>query len=153
MPDMKDLFIDNNIAKELSPPLSQEYKELIDWLFKEGALVVSQKLLNEFNQGLVNLSSVKRNESILGIIGKLTQEGRINKISSHQLNNYTIPKKNEKTLLSNWKDRDHLKTIILSFRKLAITSDNNFRRDINGFSKVDKIQPRAAMSPSGINYK
>lgn len=150
---MNDLFIDNNVAKELTPPLVEEYKELIEWLFKEGTLVVSQKLLGEYNQGLIHLSAIKRNESIIGIIGRLTQEGRINKITNQRLNAFMIPKKIEKRLLSNWKDRDHIKTVLLSFRKLAITSDNNFRRDINGYPRVDKIQPQAALSPNGINYK
>jgi hypothetical protein len=55
-------------------------------------------------------------------------------------------------LLSNWKDRDHLKTILLSFRKLAITSDNNFCIDINNHPKIDKIKPSAGLSPDEINY-
>ena len=150
---MKDIFIDNNIALKLSPPLDEEYKELVAWLFEEGALVVSQKLLVEYNQGLIHLSNAKRNESVLGIIGRLTQEGRLNKINNQQISAFIIPKKIENRLLSNKKDRDHLKTIILSFRKLAITSDNNFLRDINNYPKVNKVSPEAAYSPSRINYK
>jgi uncharacterized membrane protein len=89
---------------------------------------------------------------ILGIIGILTQQGRLNKISNEQLNNYSFPKHIENKLLSNKKDRDHLKTILLSYRKLAITLDDKFRRDISNYPKVDKIKPTAGSSPDEVNY-
>jgi hypothetical protein len=42
---MKDIFIDNNIAKNFTLPYDDSYKNLLAWLYQEGALVVSQKLL------------------------------------------------------------------------------------------------------------
>ena len=54
----KDLFIDNNIAKNFSNPLDPEYKKLIKWLIEFNSnpkkhddnahLVVSQKLIAEY---------------------------------------------------------------------------------------------------------
>lgn len=150
---MKDIFIDNDIAKRFSPPLQKPYKELITWLYNEGALVVSQKLLVEYNQGLANLTDMKRNESILGIIGVLIQTGRLNKITNQQLNNYRFKKYIENAFLSNRKDWNHIKTVLLSYRKMAITVDANFHNDINRQPKIDKIKPHATFSPSTINYK
>ena len=57
---MKDIFIDNNVAKHFSPPITPSYKTFISWLYKEGALVVSQKLLNEYNEGLLHISDAKK---------------------------------------------------------------------------------------------
>lgn len=148
---MNDIFLDNNIVKHFTPPLTQEYKELASWLYEEGALVVSQKLLNEYIHGL---SHVKfEDQTILGIINKLTQQGRLNKIENRQLSNLIIPKRREKKFLSNREDHFHIKTILLSYRKLAISKDNNLCTDINNHPKVDKIKPRAANKPTGINYR
>ena len=44
---IKDLFVDNNIAKNFKNPADPHYEKLIKWLFEEGHLVLTQKLLKE----------------------------------------------------------------------------------------------------------
>ncbi len=55
---LKDIFIDNNIAKNFSNPLDPEYKKLIRWLITDDRqnsannayLVISPKLIAEYQR-------------------------------------------------------------------------------------------------------
>ena len=78
---LKDIFIDNNIAKNFGNPLDIEYKKLQNWLVDNpnAYLVVSNKLLAEYYRS-VGQSYYKN--SIPSIIDKLTREGRLIKISN-----------------------------------------------------------------------
>jgi hypothetical protein len=146
---MNDIFVDNNAAKHFIPPVPNNYKDFLVWLKDEGALVVSQKLLIEYTQGLAHIT----NQSIITIIGHLTKHGRLNKISSEALKSFDFKKHEENRFLCNHQDRDHLKTIFLSHRKLAISSDRNFRIDIQNFRRVNKIKPQAAPNPTLLDYR
>ncbi len=74
----KDIFIDNNIAKNFANPADAEYKKLIKWLLKydkstdkkeENAyLVISQKIRNEYLEGS---NSAKSNSNIIVIVNIL----------------------------------------------------------------------------------
>ena len=88
-----DIFIDNNIASKFANPADPEYKELIRWLMdnhklSEGQdddrayLVVSQKLIAEYIRSCRDASG---STSIPMIINKLTQEGRLVRISNQQI--------------------------------------------------------------------
>src|SRR5690606_26606940 len=97
--NMKDLFIDNNIAKNFSTPLDDEYKKLIKWLVdydenitlksakqkKDFAhLVVNQKLLTEYLRSSYNCP---HSSSIPTLIALLTRQGRLIKLENQQINN------------------------------------------------------------------
>ncbi len=72
----KDIFIDNNIAKNFSNPIDNEYKKLIRWLMKNDLeqpeqnayIVVSQKLINEYSRSSTNAKSLT---TITVIISKM----------------------------------------------------------------------------------
>ncbi|MDY6785065.1 MAG: hypothetical protein SW833_21400 [Cyanobacteriota bacterium] len=84
----KDIFIDNNIAKNFANPLDPEYKKLIKWLLtqNDAYLVVSVKLLQEYKSTCANATSPT---SIPLIIDRLTRDGRLLKIE-RQFPPYTI---------------------------------------------------------------
>ena len=92
----KDLFIDNNIAKNFCNPMDKEYIKLINLLlyFDENDrhnidnyahLVGSQKLLNEYIGSAMNAIS---DTSIPAIIDRLTREGRLWHISNVQIKQF-----------------------------------------------------------------
>ncbi len=60
MTNIKDIFIDNNIAKNFCNPLDPEYKRLIQWLISDSTayLVVSNKLIVEYTRSTGQSTSV-----------------------------------------------------------------------------------------------
>ena len=141
---MKDIFIDTNIAKNFQNPLDPEYKKLLSWLLREGIWVVSQKLLVEYG---------RTNQNIAVLTNKLLIDGRLRIIPSTEHKQFTFTKREEKDLCCNNEDRWHLRTVLLSHRKIAIAIDENFRKDINGFRKIDGVQPQAVARPEQIDYE
>lgn len=162
---MKDIFIDNNIAKNFATPIDQNYKDLIQWinefdedlvvqnpdLIKNFAhLVVSQKLLKEYLSSSYNSSKIN---AIPSIINRLTREGRLIKKTKDEIENFIsvhFSKAVLKNLKSNKEDHCHIVTVLLSNRKLCLTYDQNLSLDLNcfpGFSA--KVKKR----PEEINYK
>ncbi len=137
----KDLFIDNNIAKNFSNPLDPEYKKLIRWLQKydpahkanNAALVVSNKLLVEYTA----TSGMSKSPTNIGtIIDRLTRQGRLNKISNRDIKEFKrlkFSKKVVRHLTCNSKDRDHIPVILLSIRKYALSLDEPFIYDLLHF--------------------
>ena len=137
----KDIFIDNNIAKNFTNPLDPEYKKLIKWLItfdeKRGAnnayLVVSNKLLAEYHR-TSGLSYSLTNITI--IIGKLQKEGRLIKISNQAIKEFKrkhFSKKVKRKLTCNQEDRDHIPVVLLSDRKYALSLDIKFLYDLENF--------------------
>lgn len=133
----KDIFIDNNIACRFSNPMDPEMKKLIAWImeYEEGShnnamLVVSDKLLREYIascQGAYGATSIPTI-----IIGKLTREGRLTKITNADIKgfqNIYFTKTVERTLRSNQENRNHIPVVLLSERKFALTNDRNFTFD------------------------
>ena len=43
------MFVDNNVTKNFKNPADPAYEELIKWLFDEGHLVLTQRLLKEYH--------------------------------------------------------------------------------------------------------
>lgn len=141
---MKDIFVDTSAAQQFCNPINEFYKGLLEWLNKEGYLVYTNKLLMEIGRG---------NQNLLLIIDKLIKDGRANKISNNQLKTFTFKKKETSSFVSNKADWDHIKTVVLSNRKIAIAVDINLNADINLMPVTDGVQPAAYSCPSECPYK
>ncbi len=142
-----DVFVDNNAAKNFCNPIDPNYKDFIKWLFEEGHLAVSNKILSEY------VSSTGGSQSptnIVIIIARLTREGRLIKFSRRKLDEFIINERIEKALRSNRKDHQHIKVVLLSSRKLALSLDKNFRYDLNNFPGHQAV---ARARPEELNYR
>jgi hypothetical protein len=137
----KDIFIDNNIAKNFANPLDPEYKKLIQWLMafnsddvtKNAYLMVSNKLIAEY-QRTAGLAYSATNITV--IISQMTREGRLVKISNQAIREFKreyFTKKVKRNLSCNREDRDHIPVVLLSDRKYALSLDNNFIYDLINF--------------------
>lgn len=162
---MKDIFIDNNIAKNFATPIDQHYKNLIEWINefdqdlvkkhpnkKSGFahLIVSQKLLVEYLKSSKNCA---KPNAIPSIINRLTREGRLlkkTKTEIEQFKNQNFSKRIEKNLLSNQEDHVHIVSVLISNRKLCLTYDENLFKDLIAFpGHVVIVEKR----PEKLNYK
>ncbi len=142
MPSMrKDIFIDNNIAKNFANPLDPEYKKLIQWLMaydeddqaENAHLMVSNKLIAEYLR-TSGLSS--SNTNIAAIINKMTREDRLVKITNQEIKAFKrkhFKKKVLRKLACNKEDRDHIPVVLLSHRKYALSLDDDFIADLTNF--------------------
>ena len=96
-------------------------------------LVVSDKLLREY---IASCQGAYGATSIPTIIGKLTREGRLTKITNADIKgfqNIYFTKTVERNLRSNQEDRNHIPVVLLSERKFALTNDRNFTFDLEHF--------------------
>jgi hypothetical protein len=143
---MKDILVDNNIAKNFCNPLDEEYKRFIKWLFCEGSLVVSTQLIVEYHSSCERSGSLT---NVMAIIDKQQKEGRLRHFSSKDLRSFKFKPKDERQLLSNKKDRSHIKAVMLSRRKFALSRDQKFRADVNNFPGYSA---RAEARPEDIPY-
>lgn len=162
---MKDIFIDSNIAKNFATPADPNYKELIKWLkhYDEESvkndktnhenfahLVVSQKLLNEY---LRSSRDCSKPSSIPILINILLREGRLIKIKAEEIKNFKkkyFSKKVISKLESNREDHFHIITVLKSHRKMCLTIDDNFSKDLHNFPKFTvNVEKR----PENLNYK
>jgi hypothetical protein len=142
----RDIFVDNDIAKNFANPLDPHYKDFIYWLQKKGCLVISNKILVEYGRTCSGCSSLT---NILAIISHLQKDNRLIKITNDQLKEFVFPSKVERKLHSHVKDHDHIKTVILSFRKYAISREWCVCHDINNYPGHNA---RAARRPQDIPY-
>ncbi len=136
----KDIFIDTNIASRFTNPMDKEYIKLIEWILKydkdspnNAYLVVSNKLLAEYNRSIMNSHT---NTSLYVIINSLTIQGRLIKITNAQIKEFQriyFTKKTVKQLRSNSEDREHIPVVLLSERKFALAIDDNFVYDLKNF--------------------
>ncbi|MCU0425773.1 MAG: hypothetical protein MUF71_09135 [Candidatus Kapabacteria bacterium] len=136
----KDIFIDNNIAKNFANPLDPEYKKLLKWLMEnhpddeqKSCLVVSQKLLAEYHRSSLHATSAT---NIAALINTLLREKRLKKISNDQIKQFKqehFTKQVEKKMLSNNEDRDHIPVVLLSHRRFALTFDKGLTQDLENF--------------------
>ncbi|TGE10342.1 hypothetical protein [Hymenobacter fodinae] len=153
---MKDIFIDNNVAKNFCTPLDPEYKKLILWLIKDTKditttphLVVSQKLLVEYLRSSIGAYS---ETSIPAIIDLLTREGRLKKIKPDAIQAFKdehFSKRRVSKFKSNAQDHEHIPVVLLSERKIAITIDEGFTFDLLNFPGFSAT---VASRPENINY-
>lgn len=131
----KDIFIDNNIAKNFCNPLDPEYKSLIKWLIYDPTayLVVSNKLIAEYQR---SASQSPSTTAITSIINQLTKKGRLLKITNEQIKSFKqryFTKKVVKNLTCNQEDRDHIPVVMLSQRKYVLALDKKFTLDLLNF--------------------
>lgn len=137
---MKDIFIDNNIAKNFANPLDVEYKKLIQWLFKfdgdlenSAHLAVSKKLVAEYSRTSASAYSLT---NITVIISKLQIEGRLLMITNQQIKEFKrkyFARRIIRMLTCNREDRDHIPVVLLSHRKYALSRDDKFINDLVNF--------------------
>jgi hypothetical protein len=152
----KDIFIDNNIAKNFSYPMDSEYKKLIHWLLKYDSekpennafIVVSQKLINEYARSSMYAKSLT---TIAVILAKMQKQGRRIFITNQQIKDFQkeyFTKKVLKNLKSNDEDREHLPVVFLSDRKYVLTLDENFTHDVLHFPKfIARVEKRPENLP------
>lgn len=140
----KDIFVDSNVAKNFTNPVDEHYKTFIRWLKEEGTLVLNNLLQSEYGRS---------NQNLAVLISFLTIKGRILRIENKDLTAFHFPKRIEKKLKSNREDREHLKTILLSHRKIALIIDNAFRNDVNNYPKYEGKKAEAVARPEQIDYK
>jgi len=143
---MKDILVDNCIAKNFCNPLDEEYKRFIKWLFHEGSLVITQQLLREYHSACADARSLT---NIIAIVELQQRDGRLNTVSSHRLKMFRFRKKDERRLRSNWKDWSQIKAVLLSNRRFAVSRDHDFCHDINS---IPGYGARAASRPQDIPY-
>lgn len=155
---MKDIFIDNNIAKSFANPADPEYIKLIIWLLDYSAnpnqdayLVVSVKLLEEY-AGTVGLC--KDAQNIYLIVDKLTSQGRLIRKSNKEIRDFRnryYTKRISNRLKCSTNDRDyHIPTVLLSSRRYALSIDNDFVNDLLSFPGFTVT---VAKRPQHINYR
>jgi hypothetical protein len=142
---IKDIFVDSCVAVRLENPVDPSLVGLLEWLAEHGAPVITPKILKEYNDSLDACSS-----NFIAIINACQRDGRFIEISNDELKSLSFSKKIEKKLLSNRKDWWHIKAVILSPRKLAISFDNNFVQDVNNFPGH---KARASRSAADLAYK
>ncbi len=156
----KDIFIDNNIASRFKNPADPEYIKLRDWLvlfreIKEGEedtnahLVVSQKLLGEYNRSNYNN---KEGQNITAIISRLQKQGRLIFVKNQEIKDFKeehFTKKIERKLSCNQEDREHIPVVLLSHRKYALSIDDAFVNDLLTFPK---FQALACKRPEEMPY-
>ncbi len=162
---MKDIFIDNCVAKNFTAPIDQHYKDLIEWIneFDEDLvekepnkissfahLVVSQKLLVEYLRPSRDCS---KPNAIPSIVNRLTREGRLQKKSKAEIQEFmsdNFSKKVQKGLLSNQEDHCHIVCVLISNRKMCLTYDENLSKDLNEFPGYKVLVEKR---PENLNYK
>ena len=135
---LKDIFIDNNIAKNFGNPQDPEYKKLQKWLMDnetepKSYLVVSNKLLAEYYR---SVGQSYYQNSIPSIIDKLTRDGRLIKISNEQIKEFKrqyFTNKVKKNFTCNKEDQEHISVVLLSDRKYVLTLDQKFTDDLLNF--------------------
>ena len=157
----KDIFIDTNIVKNFKNPADPEYIKLIKWLLsyqkvEEGEedtinahLVVSKKLLGEYNRS--NYDS-RSNQNITTIISILTKQGRLLPKSNQEINVFKtkyFTKRIVNKLTCNIEDREHIPIILLSDRRYALAIDGPFVNDLLNFPK---FQVLACKRPEEMPY-
>lgn len=143
---MKDILVDNTVAKNFSNPLDPHYKELIRWLFNTGVLVVTQPLIVEYYR---TCAASRSNTSMPALIDHLLREGRLKKFSKATLSRFHFTARVQRSLRSNREDHDTIKAVMLSVRKFALSHDTNLRHDINTFPGY---QARAERRPQDLPY-
>jgi len=143
---MKDLLIDNTVAKNFCNPLDENYKALIDWIFRVGALVVTQNLLVDYHR---TSAASPSSTSMPALVARLTRDGRLRRFTKEELETIVIDEHVRKRLRSNWRDHPNIQAVMLSARKFALSHDANFRYDVTNFRG---FRARAERRPQDLPY-
>lgn len=153
--NMKDIFIDNCCSPWFNNPLGPDIKKLILWLRNGNSstptlrttLCVSKKLINEYkasNQGCQVQSSIPI------LIDLLLREGRLNNIEEKAIQKLKSRAFKNVNLVSNKKDHHHIALVLLSFRRIALTTDKKLTTDLSKFPKY-RIQVEKKIAK--LNYQ
>ena len=119
------------------------FKDFFAWLRRDGALTVSQKLLVEYGRS--------RKDLIFVLINELNRAGRYNKISNNEIKTFTLDRHYSYRCQS--RDIPHARLVFLSFRKRLVAFDNKLVEAVNGFKRVNGIQPIACKRPDRSFYE
>jgi hypothetical protein len=130
---MNDIVLDADVARLFDFAADLRLKPLFLWLTKAGSLAVSRHLLGEYGR--------HGNQILAALIKDLTDQRRLNSIPNQAIKEFSEDRHYD--YLCNSNDIPNARTVFLSHRKLLISFDNNLRRDVNGFRRVDGIKPRA----------
>src|SRR5262245_33986959 len=123
----KDLLVDNTVAKSFCAPPDNEHRTFVSWLFNEGVLVVTQRLLLEY---VATAGNSRSGTSMPAIIDNLTRDGRLKKFTKQELESFRFPTRIKNRLRSNREDHDNIKAVLMSVRKFALTHDVAFTCDL-----------------------
>ena len=141
-----DLFVDADRSKYFSRPVDPVYRKLIDWLRSDGHLVVCASLIREYHRAVRGSTSPT---TLVALMNHLQIHGRLKGFGKRELERFRIKNHVERKLRSQMKDRDHLKIVLLSDRKLGISGDGEFRHDVNNYPGYSPIVRR---HPSEVPY-
>lgn len=125
----KEIFVDDCVAVRLENPLDPKLRNFLLWLSEHGSLVLSPKIIAEYAASLSRGGS----STFIALLSKLQRENRQVHFSNEQLKNFSFAKKMKRNLRSNEKDWWHLKAVLLSPRKIALSFDCSFIFDVNNF--------------------
>jgi len=144
---MKDILVDNTVAKNFCNPLDPHYKTFIQWIFEDGVLVVTQSLLSEYAS---TSAASPSDTNIAVLVNRLTQDGRLKHFTKEELTAFRFSSRISKKLRSNRRDHDNIKAVMLSARKYTVSHDKNFRQDVNSYPGYSA---RAEKRPQDIPYR
>lgn len=143
---IRDVFVDDCVAARLENPLDPKLRGFLSWLRERGSLVLSKKIVAEYHGSLSRGGS----STFIAVLSQLQREGREVFFSNEVLKAYKFSKALERTLRSNKKDWWHLKAVVLSPRRLAVSFDVAFLADINSFPGV---VAKASRDPESLDYR
>lgn len=144
---MDDIFIDNRASHNFKNPMTPEYREFYNWLLTKGVLLLSHKIINEYNR---SNNGCSKDSNILSIITDLHAKSRTKMIKNNQIEDFKNKhKRHFRNCRCNNADRFHIPVIMLSDRKLALIIDIDFCHDVNNFPGYNAT---AKDNPSNLNY-
>jgi hypothetical protein len=141
-----DVLVDNSVAKNFCNPLDPHYKTFISWLFREGVLVVTQRLIAEYHS---TMAASPSETSIVAVMNRLLIVGRLMRCRKNQLNGFRFPARVARRLRSNKREHDTIRAVMLSDRKFALTLDGGLQYDINSYPG---FAARAEKRPQDLPY-
>ena len=138
---MKDIVVDTTVMRLLGGAGNPEFVDFFKWLRRDGVLTVSTYLLKEYSgigsQQIAALIETLRNSNPC----------RFNKIEKRTIDNFND---GHFRYTCNVKDHCHVKLVMLSFRKLALSQDLAFVNDVNEFPRH---HASASDRPGDLPYK
>lgn len=126
---MDDIFVDDCVAVKLENPLDPRLSGFVKWLSTVGVLVTSKKILSEYHRSL----SVGGPSNFITILNKLQIDGRIRHFSNGDLKAFPISNRIARKLRSNKADWWHIRVVMLSDKRRALSFDINFKYDLTHF--------------------
>lgn len=143
---MRDIVIDNCIAKNFCNPITGDLRTFVTWLRDHGTLAVTQRLLVEYYSSTGSATSAT---NICALIEHLKLEKRFVRFSKTQLEEVDIPQHYENRMRCNFHDRSLVRAVALTVRRIAISDDDNFRYDVNNLPGYNAV---AVRGPAEIDY-